>query len=59
MYTFNELLRFGNIDYMLFDVNIVYDERWFHNIFKDAWCESFEEEGDRLSIAYSVASLPG
>ena len=58
-YAFNKLLCFSDVNCTLFDVDVVCDKGWFHNIFQDAWCEPFEEEGDCLSIAYSVASLPG
>ena len=56
LYAFNELFCFSNVNCALFDVCIVCDEWWLHNVFKDAGCESFKE-GDRLSISYSVTSL--
>ena len=59
MYAFNKLFGLGDIDCMVFDVDVVRDEGWFHNVFQDTWGESFEGEGDRFSVAYSVASLPG
>ena len=59
MYAFDELFCFGDVDCTLLDVNVVHDKRWFHDVFKDTWCKSLEEEGDCLSVAYGIVSLPG
>jgi hypothetical protein len=59
VYAFNKLFCFSDIDCTLFNVHVVHDKGWFHNIFQDTWCESFEEEGDCFSIAYGMAGLPG
>ena len=59
MYTFNKLFHLSDVNCSLFDVHIVCDKGWFHDVFKDACYNSLEEEGDCFSIAYSVACLPG